>query len=210
MKVNLYNQKNEIAGEIDLPERIFNLKWNPDLVYQVLVSCLSNKRQNIASTKDRGEVRGGGRKPWRQKGTGRARHGSIRSPIWKGGGITFGPSPCKNYTKKINKKMKRKAFFVVLSKKLKDGEIKFIESFKLPDSKTKSFVAFIKNFIKPKKESLLIIPEKDNKNIVFASRNVPKVKTLHPESLNIYDLLKYKYIFLTKESIEIIKNHYSL
>ena len=121
MKVKLYNQNKEEAGQVELPKEIFELKINSDLVHQVVLSQQSNRRQNTASTKGRGEVRGGGKKPWRQKGTGRARHGSIRSPLWRGGGVTFGPTTEKNYKKIIPKKIKRKAVLQVLSAKAREN-----------------------------------------------------------------------------------------
>jgi len=121
MKATIYNTKGTKAGDIDLPEEVFGLDMNESLVHQVYVSMMSNKRSNIAHTKDRSDVSGGGKKPWKQKGTGRARVGSNRSPIWIGGGITFGPRNDKNFKKKINKKMKSKALFTVLSQKMRDG-----------------------------------------------------------------------------------------
>ena len=123
MKINLYNQKGEKVGKTDLPDEIFNVEINSDLLHQVIVSQMANKRQSSAHTKDRGDVSGGGKKPWRQKGTGRARHGSRRSPIWVGGGVTFGPKSEKNYKKTIPQKMKRKALFMALSSKVNDDEL---------------------------------------------------------------------------------------
>src|SRR3989338_2870949 len=132
MEAKIYNQKGKVAGTVELPERVFAAKFRADLVHQVVESMRSNSRAGTADTKGRGEVRGGGRKPWRQKGTGRARHGSIRSPIWVGGGVTHGPLKEKNYKRKISKKMRAQALYSVLSKKLKEGEIVFIDSLSLP------------------------------------------------------------------------------
>src|SRR5882762_3877572 len=137
MEAKFYNQKGAEAGTIELPEKVFAAKWRSDLVHQVVESMRSNKRAGTADTKDRGEVRGGGRKPWKQKGTGRARHGSTRSPIWVGGGVTHGPLAEKNYKRKISKKMRAQALFSVLSKKLKDGEIIFIDTLATSAIKTK-------------------------------------------------------------------------
>ena len=123
METKIYNQKGKEAGKITLPEEVFGLPWNADLVHQVVTSMLGNARTPVAHTKIRGEVRGGGKKPWKQKGTGRARHGSTRSPIWVGGGVTHGPRNDKIYARKINRKMKAKALYTILSKKAKDGEI---------------------------------------------------------------------------------------
>ena len=207
MKADLCNQKNEKIGTVDLPDDIFNVKWNPDLVHQVLTVQLANRRKILADTKDRSEVRGGGRKPWRQKGTGRARHGSIRSPLWKGGGVTFGPLKERNFSRKINKKMKELAILGVISKKLADQEIKIIDTLNLENHKTKNLAELVKKFISLK-ESVLLIPAKENKNIYSAGRNLVKVGVINPESLNVYDLLKYQKILLDKEAIEVIVKHY--
>src|SRR3990167_7958338 len=149
MKVKLYNQVAEEVGKTELPDEVFGLKWNADLVHQVVTSQEANRRPTVAHAKGRGEVRGGGRKPWRQKGTGRARHGSIRSPIWKGGGVTHGPLKEKNYKKKINKKMAKKALFAVLSAKARDNEIIVLDDLKFSEPKTRlaaeMFAKFEKN-----------------------------------------------------------------
>lgn len=136
MKLPLYNIEGKELKKIDLSDKIFNLPWNGDLVHQVVTSILSNARNNVAHTKDRSDVSGGGKKPWRQKGTGRARHGSNRSPIWRGGGITFGPINEKNFVKKINKKMRTKALAVTLSQKIRDNELILLEPIKISEAKT--------------------------------------------------------------------------
>src|SRR5882762_5337622 len=138
MEAKFYNQKGAEAGTIELPSKVFAAKWRADLVHQVVEGMRSNKRAGTADTKGRGEVRGGGKKPWKQKGTGRSRHGSIRSPIWKGGGVAHGPLAEKNYTRKVNKKMKAKALFTILSQKMREGELVFIDSLSLADKKTKA------------------------------------------------------------------------
>ena len=138
METKIYNQKGGDAGSITLPEKVFGALWRADLVHQVVESMRSNKRAGTADTKDRGEVRGGGRKPWKQKGTGRARHGSSRSPIWVGGGVTHGPLAEKNYKRKISKKMRAQALFSVLSKKFKDGEIIFVDSLAMSKMNSKA------------------------------------------------------------------------
>src|SRR3989338_6361156 len=137
MKTDYYNQKGEKSGTFDLPENIFGVSWNQNAIWQTLISFAANQRRHYSHAKGRGEVRGGGRKPWQQKGLGRARHGSIRSPIWKGGGVTHGPLSEKNYGKKINKKMRAKALFTVLSQKMKHGEIIFVDSLSVPEGKTR-------------------------------------------------------------------------
>jgi large subunit ribosomal protein L4 len=209
MKADLFNQKNEKIGTVELPEAVFGAKFNSDLIHQVLTVQLANRRKTLADTKDRSEVRGGGRKPWRQKGTGRARHGSIRSPLWKGGGVTFGPNKERNFSRKISKKMKISAIFGVISKKFSEQEIKIVDNLKLENHKTSDLANLLEKFISDK-ESLLLIPAKDNKNIYLAARNLNKVGVLSPESLNIYELLNYQKILLDQAAIETITKHYKI
>jgi len=144
MTTKIYNSKGKEAGEINLPEEVFGLKWNADLVHQVLASLATSARDPIAHTKDRGDVRGGGKKPWQQKGTGRARHGSSRSPIWVGGGVAHGPRNEKNFDRKVNKKANSKAIATILSAKLRDGEIFFVDSLALTAPKTKDALTAMK------------------------------------------------------------------
>lgn len=207
MIVNLYNQKNEKAGEIDLSDRIFAVKWNPDLVHQALMAQLGNRRQPLAHAKGRGEVSGGGKKPWKQKGTGRARHGSIRSPIWKGGGVTHGPNKERVFVKKINKKMNRLAIFSVLSRKFKDGEVKIIEQLDRDIKKTVKWKEILKNISDLRLRTLLVLSSA-NASIHQAIRNIEKVDAIGAASLNVYDLLKAKNILLEKESAKEIEKHY--
>ena len=202
MKVDLYSQKNEKIGQVDLPDDTFAVKWNPDLVHQVLTVQLANRRKTLADTKDRSEVSGGGRKPWRQKGTGRARHGSIRSPLWRGGGITFGPLKERKFARKINKKMKQSAILGILSKKLSEQEIKIVDNLKLENRQTKNLAELVKRFISSPQESFLLIPAKENKALYTAARNLARVGVLNPESLNVYDLLKYRRILLDQGAIK--------
>jgi len=213
--VNIYNIKGEKTGTIKLLPEIFDIKINTDLVHQVLVTQLSNKRQNIASTKDRGEVRGGGRKPWRQKGTGRARHGSSRSPIWVGGGVTFGPTKERVYSKKINKKMKRKALFMVLTSKVKDNEIKILDKLELNEPKTKLMENILDNLFKKdnkikknKPISVLVAIAKKDNNIILANRNITNTKTVIADSLSMLDLLSFKHFLLSEEAIKVIEKTY--
>ena len=210
MMAEIFNQDGEKSGEVKLPSKIFNVEINKELVYQVLASEIANKRKPIAHTKNRGEVRGGGKKPWSQKGLGRARHGSIRSPIWKGGGTVFGPRKEKIFEKKIPKKMKRKALFMVLSEKLKRKLIIFLEDLKIEQPKTKLLVNLIekwKSKIENFKEgtSLIVLPEPD-KNLNLAIRNLPKTKSILAKNLNVLDALSFKYLILPKKSIEVIKD----
>ena len=209
MLIETYNQKGERVGETRVPSEIFGVEINPDLVHQVVVSQMANLRQSIAHTKDRKEVSGGGRKPWRQKGTGRARAGSIRSPLWRGGGVTFGPRKEKVFKKKIPQKMKRKAIFMVLSGKLKNNLLILLDDLKLERSKTKLMKETLNNLKKKIKHfkggSVLVTLPKVDKNVILAARNLPKTKTILAKDLNVLDLLSFKYLILTKEAIKQIK-----
>ncbi len=219
MKTELYNQNAEVIGEAELPDGIFGVKMNPDLVHQAIVAQMANARQVIAHTKGRGEVRGGGKKPWRQKGTGRARHASIRSPIWKGGGVAFGPTKERNFEKKINKKTKRKALFMALSSKVTDKELMLLDSLKLSAPKTKEALNVInslsgkmagyKNMKKKRDSILFVMPEKD-KMILQAVNNLPFVETTDAKSLNVRDLLEKKYLILLKDAVPVIEKTFRL
>ncbi len=203
MKVDVYNQQGEKVGTVLLPKEIFELPVNLDLVHQIAVSQMANRRQVLAHTKDRSEVRGGGRKPWRQKGTGRARHGSRRSPIWKGGGVTFGPTKERVFKKKISKKMRRKALLMVLSAKAKENLILILEKLEIKEPKTKLMKEVFSKL--PVKGSSLIALPKVDKNIILASNNLPGVSTTEVRNLNTLDLLTFKYLILPKEGIKLIK-----
>lgn len=206
MKVDIFDKQNKKVDTMDLSDKIFNTKWNPNLVHQALTVQLSNRRQSLAHAKGRGEVSGGGKKPWRQKGTGRARHGSTRSPIWIGGGVTHGPTKERDFSRKINKKMKQLAVFSVLSKKIKDGEFKFMDSFNPESSKTKE-MANILNNIFGSRLNCLLIASSANRRIKRLVSNVKKVDAISSKSLNVYDLLKRKYIVAEKEAIKEIESH---
>jgi large subunit ribosomal protein L4 len=203
MKVNVLDQEGKEAGTALLPKEVFGIEINPDLIHQVVVSQMANRRMVIAHTKDRAQVRGGGKKPWRQKGTGRARHGSRRSPLWKGGGVTFGPTKQRNFKKDINKKMRRKAMFMVLSAKAENNLLIVLEKLVLEAAKTKAMASILKKM--PFKGSLLIVLPKLEKNIVRASRNIPDLATIEARNLNALDLLSYKYLLMPKDSIKEIK-----
>ncbi len=204
MFVNTYNQKGEKTGQARLPKEIFGVKINPDLVYQVVVSQMANRRQKLAHTKTRGEVRGGGKKPWRQKGTGRARAGSIRSPLWKGGGVTFGPRKEKVFKKIIPKKMKRKTLFMVLSGKVKAGLLILLDELKIKTGKTKEISEVLKKFPCEKGSTLIVLPEYDEK-VIRAARNIPNVMTIEARELNALDMLSFKYLLLPKRGLKVIK-----
>jgi len=202
MNVNTYNQKGEEIGQTRLPKEVFDVKLNPDLLHQVIVSQSANRRQGTVQTKDRSEVRGGGKKPWRQKGTGRARHGSIRSPIWVGGGATFGPRKEKNYKKIIPEKMRKEALLMVLSSKAKQKFLIVLENLKIDKIKTKEIAEIFKN-LKCQGQSILLAIK--DKNIFLSARNIEKVKVIEPRNLNALDVLSCKYLITTKEGIKEIE-----
>jgi len=215
MESQIYNKEGVVVGKIDLPAKLFGERWYPDLVHQVIVLIQTNKRKNIAHTKDRSEVRGGGRKPWQQKGLGRARHGSIRSPIWIGGGVTHGPRREKIYKRKINKKIKKKALFSILSKKLKDNEILFVDSFDYKEPKTKKIQESINKFAKikgfnkinyKKGNRVLFYTSKKDDNLIRMSKNIKSVAIDEVRNMNPYDTLNYKYLIISepKESLKVL------
>ncbi|MEK7588740.1 MAG: 50S ribosomal protein L4 [Patescibacteria group bacterium] len=213
MEAKIYNQKGKEVEAIKLPARVFAAKWRSDLVHQVVESMRSNKRAGTADTKDRGEVSGGGKKPWKQKGTGRARHGSSRSPIWVGGGVTHGPLSDKNYKRKISKKMRAQALFSVLSKKLKDGEIVFVDSLTVSKINTKEGVEVMKNLAKAtgykemstsKKPRVLTALFGRNENAEKSFRNIPSLDIVFLKNLNPLDILNHKYL-LIESPVESIK-----
>jgi large subunit ribosomal protein L4 len=212
MQVDVYNLKNEVVGKMELPANVFSARWNETLVKQVLEAQLANARKPWAHTKDRSDVRGGGRKPWRQKGTGRARHGSTRSPLWVGGGKAHGPRNDRDYSQKVNKKMKRVALFSALSRKMKDGEIKLFENFELAAPKTKLLASSLHGLLNLKKGGkrfdVLLVAASENKSLFRASSNLEKAKALDADSLNVYDILNHKNLFLDKEAVETITKHY--
>jgi len=205
MKVATYNIQGKPAGEVELLDAVFARSWNSDLVHQVLMAQQANRRKNIAHTKTRGEVSGGGKKPWRQKGTGRARHGSIRSPIWVGGGVAHGPRRDRDYTKKINKKMARRAIYAVVSKRLADGELKIIEALTVVEPKTREIFAVLKTFSETAAPNALVITGHQPKIVGRAIRNIPKVKYSAPDTINLEDLLKYKMVLFDKDAAAAMK-----
>jgi len=207
-KIKVYNLEGKEVEEISLDPKIFAVEINPALVHQAVEIQQANARQNFAHTKDRSEVRGGGRKPWRQKGTGRARHGSIRSPIWSGGGVTFGPRKEREFAKKINKKMKRKALFMTLTDKVKENNLIVVDKLQLTEIKTKKLAEIISKLpIKGKKSLLLAMAVKDD-NIIKSAKNLPKLKTILADSLNIVDILKYNYLVIDKQGVKKIVETY--
>ena len=205
METQVYNQTGKSVGNISLPESIFGLPWNADLVHQVVLGMQANARTPIAHTKTRADVRGGGKKPWKQKGTGRARHGSTRSPIWVGGGVAHGPRNDKDYSQKINKKMKAKALYTVLSEKLRKGELLFVEEISLPKMKTKDAVAIISGLSKIKGFERIVGAKKPNVYLTVPAKsdiikksfaNIPTIEVDEVRNINPVDLLYYKFIII--------------
>ncbi|MEK7452880.1 MAG: 50S ribosomal protein L4 [Patescibacteria group bacterium] len=212
--VDLYNQKGDKSGMVEISEGIFGVEFNTKLIHQIYVAQKANARINIAHTKDRSEVRGGGIKPWKQKGSGRARHGSIRSPIWIGGGVSFGPRNERNFSKSVNKKQKQKALFMALTSKLIDKEMVFLDTLSFDAIKTKDADKFLTLFmdkvfdLKRKRKTLFILPKSD-KDIMLSFRNIASVKVISADSLNIGDILDYKYTVVLKDSLDVINNTYT-
>ena len=207
MEAKVYNQKGKVAGTVELPERVFAAKFRADLVHQVVESMRSNSRAGTADTKGRGEVRGGGRKPWRQKGTGRARHGSIRSPIWVGGGVTHGPLKEKNYKRKISKKMRAQALFSVLSKKLEEGEVLFVDTLAMPEIKTKKAAEVMKNLsaVLGRGKILAALFDRDGKK-EKSFRNLKGLEVSFLKNLNPVEALSHKYLLIEnpEESVKFL------
>jgi len=184
--------------EVKALDEIFAVPLKDHLLYETVINYRANQRQGTASTKTRAEVRGGGRKPWRQKGTGRARAGSNRSPIWKGGGITFGPRP-RDYSYSMPKKAKRSALRSALSMKLAEKQLLIVDALKLKEPKTKEAVALIKSL---KVDSVLIVDKHDNINLFLSVRNIPKTKVVDVSQVNVYDVLNYNWLVLTKRAFD--------
>ncbi len=209
----VYNREGQVIGETELSEKIFGLKPNEALVHQALVAQTANERQVLAHTKDRSEVRGSGRKPWKQKGTGRARVGSVRSPIWKGGGVTFGPTNDRNFSKKLNDKMRKKALCIVLSDKIADKRLAIVDDLSMTEFKTKILKKAVqsvseKAFEIKGRATILIIDKAPQTATKASARNLPELKMLNVENLNIVDLLKYKAIIATREAVKVIEERY--
>lgn len=200
-KVNIYNLTGEVVGQEELDAHIFAVELNPEVIQSVVVTQQANSRQVLAHTKTKGEVRGGGIKPWKQKGTGRARAGSIRSPLWKGGGVIFGPRKDRNYAIKINKKAKNKALRMVLSDKAREEKLILLDKLELAEPKTKKIMEIFAKLPCKNKKSLLSLAKKDEK-IVKAAQNLEKIRLCAADSLNVVDLLKNEYFVLDKEALQ--------
>lgn len=210
MEATIYNQKAQSAGTLTLSPAIFGLPWNADLVHQVITSMEMSARTPVAHAKDRSDVRGGGKKPWKQKGTGRARHGSNRSPIWKGGGVTHGPTNESNFDRKVNKKMKAKALYTILSAKYKKGQILFVDDFAFADSKTKeakivlTTLATLSGFsdlMLKRKNSAYIATSNKNASIERSMSNFGNFLVDEIRNMNPLDLMKYKYVVMVNPKV---------
>lgn len=196
MKVQVLDQSGNPVQEMSLPEEVFSYPVKDHLIYEVVVNYLANQRQGTACTKNRGEVSGGGRKPWRQKGTGRARVGSIRSPLWRHGGTVFGPKP-RDYSYAIPKKARKNALKSALAAKLAENLLLVIDEIKIAEPKTKVAAGWLKSL---KIDSALIVDDRDNKNLFRSVSNIPEVKAVDDENLNVYDVLRYRWLIFSQRS----------
>ena len=203
--VSVLNMEGKEVGTMELNDAIFGAKINEHLVHMAVLQQLANNRQGTQSAKTRSEVRGGGRKPWRQKGTGHARQGSIRAPQWKGGGVVFAPTP-RDYSFKINKKEKRAALKSVLTSKVQEEKFIVLDDLKLDEIKTKNFAKIMQNLNVEK--ALVVLKDKDL-NVIQSAANIPTVKTTLTSTINVYDILKYKTIVITKAAVENIEEVYA-
>ena len=210
-KFSVYNAKGESVGSISLNPKIFNQTGSGSgLVHQAVNVLLSGSRNLVASAKDRGQVRGGGKKPWRQKGTGRARAGSIRSPLWRGGGVTFGPQPNRNYSRKMNKRDRRIALFRVLTDKARGNKLFVVEKFEI-EPKTKNVLKYIEDLqkkVKDLKGSTLFVTAEKNDKLIRATRNLPKISTKMASGFNILDVMTHESLVLEKEALKVVENTY--
>ena len=203
--VSLYNIEGKEVGSIELNDAVFGVEVNEHLVHMAVVNQLANNRQGTQSAKTRSEVSGGGRKPWRQKGTGHARQGSTRSPQWTGGGVVFAPKP-RDYSFKMNKKEKRIALLSALSSKVADNKIVVLDAFNLDEVKTKKFAEVMSNL---KVDKALVVIEGENKNVVLSGRNIPTVKVSATNEINTYDVLKYETLVVTKAAVKKLEEVYA-
>ena len=205
-KVDVYDMQGKKVSDVELNENVFGIEPNEAVVHSVLVNYLANQRQGTQSTKTRAEVRGGGRKPWRQKGTGRARQGSIRAPQWIKGGIALGPKP-RSYTYKVNKKERQLAIRSLLSSKVLENELTVVEKLEMKEAKTKEMVKTLSN-LKVEGKTLIIVADK-NENVYLSSRNIEGVKAITLNMINVYDLLKYNKLVLPLETVKKLEEVYA-
>ena len=202
--VDIYNTNKEKVSQVELDEKIFDCEVNPHLLYETVKEHLAKRRSGTASTKNRSHVRGGGKKPWRQKGTGRARAGTTRSPLWTGGGVVFGPHP-RDYSYRINKKVRKSALRSALSSKLKENNLILVDTIHLPEIKTKTFISLLDRL---DIQDALIVDD-GNTNLEKSAQNVPLFKVVRPEGLNAYDILKREKLVITQASLEKIMRNLS-
>jgi large subunit ribosomal protein L4 len=200
-KMDVYNSKKEVVSHVNLSPAIFEAEVKDHLFYDVIRMQLANRRMGTASTKGRSEVRGGGKKPYRQKGTGRSRAGSTRSPLWTGGGVIFGPKP-KDYSYKVPKKVKKAALRSALTKKLEEKKLILVDGFDLNEIKTKNFIKIMKKLDFTK--ALIVISERD-KNLELSSRNIREVKVLPAQGINVFDVLKYETLVMTTDAVKVVE-----
>ena len=203
--VSVYNMEGNEVGTIELSDAVFGVDVNEHLVHMAVVAQLANKRQGTQKAKTRSEVSGGGRKPWRQKGTGHARQGSTRAPQWTGGGVVFAPTP-RDYTIRLNKKEKRLALKSVLTSKVQENKLIVVDELKFDEIKTKNFVNVMNNL---KAEKALVVLNENDANVVMSARNIPTVKTALTNTINVYDILKYNTLILTKDAVATIEEVYA-
>ena len=213
LKIKVYNQAAEPVKDIELAEKMFAVEANNELLHQALVAQMANSRQVLAHTKDRSEVSGGGKKPWKQKGTGRARAGSSRSPIWIGGGVTFGPRNDRNFKLKINQKMKQKAMFMVLSDRLRNNSLVIVDDLALAEYKTKKFNEILstleKKVLNSERRNVLVVSEAKDDKVKYSGRNLAGVKIINLENINLVDLLNHKNLLLTEKAYEAFAKRYN-
>ena len=213
LKIKVYNQAAEPVKDLELTENIFAVKANHELLHQALVAQMANGRQVLAHTKDRSEVSGGGKKPWKQKGTGRARVGSSRSPIWIGGGVTFGPTKDRNFKQKTNQKMKQKALFMVLSDRVKNESLVVLDNIDFNEYKTKKFNELLggleKKVLKTERRDILILNDSKDDKVKYSGRNLTGVKIINLENVNLADVLNFRYLLITEKGLETFTKRYN-
>ena len=212
LKIKVYNKSAEIVKELDLTSKVFGVKANSELLHQAMIAQRANERQVLAHTKDRSEVSGGGKKPWKQKGTGRARSGSSLSPIWIGGGVTFGPTKDRNFKVKINQKMKQKAIFMALSDKVNASVMVVLDNLQFAEYKTKDFNKLLDSLeqkvLNTNRRDILIINEAKEEKVKYSARNLEGVKIINVENVNLIDLLNYKNLLLSENVVSILEKRY--
>lgn len=213
LKIKVYNQAAEPVKDLELAEKIFAVSANHELLHQALVAQTANSRQVLTHTKDRSEVSGGGKKPWKQKGTGRARVGSSRSPIWIGGGVTFGPTKDRNFKQKINQKMKQKALFMVLSDRVKNESLVVLDNIDFNEYKTKKFNELLngleKKVLKTERRDILILNDSKDDKVKYSGRNLTGVKIINLENVNLADVLNFRYLLITEKGLETFTKRYN-